>query len=144
MVCSHSKRTVSLIRSGDAFSPGRCSCFCFQTSLAHRLVNREGSVTQLPLYTSPSLPNITLGLPATGPSSVSGEGGYSLWNVVVCPDLSLNMVTIHCAFAGGISTARCRETYYPNLTAAHLFISWHSPHSLLEHYNVGKRWGNCT
>uniref|UniRef100_A0A8C9EWU7 Histone deacetylase n=1 Tax=Pavo cristatus TaxID=9049 RepID=A0A8C9EWU7_PAVCR len=41
------------------------------TSLAHRLVNREGSVTQLPLYTSPSLPNITLGLPATGPSSVS-------------------------------------------------------------------------
>uniref|UniRef100_A0A803Y671 Histone deacetylase n=1 Tax=Meleagris gallopavo TaxID=9103 RepID=A0A803Y671_MELGA len=41
-----------------------------ETSLAHRLVNREGSVTQLPLYTSPSLPNITLGLPATGPSSV--------------------------------------------------------------------------
>uniref|UniRef100_A0A8B9ZLS4 Histone deacetylase n=1 Tax=Anas platyrhynchos TaxID=8839 RepID=A0A8B9ZLS4_ANAPL len=40
-----------------------------QTSLAHRLVNREGSVTQLPLYTSPSLPNITLGLPATGPST---------------------------------------------------------------------------
>uniref|UniRef100_A0A803YPR4 Histone deacetylase n=1 Tax=Meleagris gallopavo TaxID=9103 RepID=A0A803YPR4_MELGA len=40
-----------------------------ETSLAHRLVNREGSVTQLPLYTSPSLPNITLGLPATGPST---------------------------------------------------------------------------
>ncbi|XP_051854538.1 histone deacetylase 4 isoform X2 [Antechinus flavipes] len=40
-----------------------------ETSLAHRLVTREGSVTQLPLYTSPSLPNITLGLPATGPSS---------------------------------------------------------------------------
>ncbi|XP_036623437.1 histone deacetylase 4-like isoform X1 [Trichosurus vulpecula] len=40
-----------------------------ETNLAHRLVAREGSVTQLPLYTSPSLPNITLGLPATGPSS---------------------------------------------------------------------------
>ncbi|XP_072496810.1 histone deacetylase 4 isoform X2 [Notamacropus eugenii] len=40
-----------------------------ETNLAHRLVTREGSVTQLPLYTSPSLPNITLGLPATGPSS---------------------------------------------------------------------------
>uniref|UniRef100_A0A8D2QMI1 Histone deacetylase n=1 Tax=Zosterops lateralis melanops TaxID=1220523 RepID=A0A8D2QMI1_ZOSLA len=51
-----------------------------ETSLAHRLVNREGSVTQLPLYTSPSLPNITLGLPATGPSSVSGVG-ISLWDV---------------------------------------------------------------
>ncbi|XP_027679020.1 histone deacetylase 4 isoform X1 [Chelonia mydas] len=44
-----------------------------ETSLAHRLVNREGSVTQLPLYTSPSLPNITLGLPATGPAS-GGSG----------------------------------------------------------------------
>ncbi|XP_064142496.1 histone deacetylase 4 isoform X7 [Loxodonta africana] len=38
-----------------------------ETTLAHRLVARE--VTQLPLYTSPSLPNITLGLPATGPSA---------------------------------------------------------------------------
>ncbi|XP_043857794.1 histone deacetylase 4 [Dromiciops gliroides] len=45
-----------------------------ETNLAHRLVTREGSVTQLPLYTSPSLPNITLGLPATGPSSgASGQ-----------------------------------------------------------------------
>ncbi|KAM9248456.1 histone deacetylase 4 [Dugong dugon] len=40
-----------------------------ETTLAHRLVAREGSVTQLPLYTSPSLPNITLGLPATSPST---------------------------------------------------------------------------
>uniref|UniRef100_A0A452R559 Histone deacetylase n=1 Tax=Ursus americanus TaxID=9643 RepID=A0A452R559_URSAM len=44
------------------------------TSLAHRLVTREGSVAPLPLYTSPSLPNITLGLPATGPSAVSSPG----------------------------------------------------------------------
>ncbi|XP_066543326.1 histone deacetylase 4 isoform X3 [Amia ocellicauda] len=42
-----------------------------EPSLAHRLVNREGSVNQQSLYTSPSLPNITLGLPATGPSSVA-------------------------------------------------------------------------
>ncbi|PIO38103.1 hypothetical protein AB205_0063290 [Aquarana catesbeiana] len=41
-----------------------------EAALAHRLMNREGSVTQLPLYTSPSLPNITLGLPATGSSNV--------------------------------------------------------------------------
>uniref|UniRef100_A0A8I3QMU0 Histone deacetylase n=2 Tax=Canis lupus familiaris TaxID=9615 RepID=A0A8I3QMU0_CANLF len=40
-----------------------------ETGLAHRLVTREGSVAPLPLYTSPSLPNITLGLPATGPSA---------------------------------------------------------------------------
>uniref|UniRef100_A0A8C9IZP0 Histone deacetylase n=2 Tax=Piliocolobus tephrosceles TaxID=591936 RepID=A0A8C9IZP0_9PRIM len=40
-----------------------------ETSLAHRLVTREGSAAPLPLYTSPSLPNITLGLPATGPAA---------------------------------------------------------------------------
>ncbi|KAG8432545.1 hypothetical protein GDO86_016979 [Hymenochirus boettgeri] len=44
-----------------------------EAALAHRLVNREGSVTQLPLYTSPSLPNITLGLPASG--STNGGSG---------------------------------------------------------------------
>uniref|UniRef100_A0A8C6YDJ9 Histone deacetylase n=1 Tax=Naja naja TaxID=35670 RepID=A0A8C6YDJ9_NAJNA len=45
----------------------------FQTTLAHRLVNHEGSITQLPLYTSPSLPNITLGLPAAAPCTVNSE-----------------------------------------------------------------------
>lgn len=40
-----------------------------ETSLAHRLVAQEGSAAPLPLYTSPSLPNITLGLPATGPAA---------------------------------------------------------------------------
>ncbi|KAK6484921.1 histone deacetylase 4-like isoform X2 [Huso huso] len=42
-----------------------------EPTLARRLVNREGSMAQLSLYTSPSLPNITLGLPATGPSSTA-------------------------------------------------------------------------
>eukprot|EP00079_Xenopus_tropicalis_P008716 XP_002932071.2 PREDICTED: histone deacetylase 4 isoform X1 [Xenopus tropicalis] len=44
-----------------------------EASLAHRLANRENSVSQLPLYTSPSLPNITLGLPASG--STNGGSG---------------------------------------------------------------------
>ncbi|XP_042192097.1 histone deacetylase 4 isoform X3 [Callorhinchus milii] len=45
-----------------------------ESTLAQRLVTRDGLITQMPLYTSPSLPNITLGLPATGPSSgVSGQ-----------------------------------------------------------------------
>ncbi|XP_075463491.1 histone deacetylase 4 isoform X2 [Ascaphus truei] len=44
-----------------------------EAALAHRLVSREGSVTQLPLYTSPSLPNITLGLPAS--ASANGSSG---------------------------------------------------------------------
>ncbi|XP_029967276.1 histone deacetylase 4 isoform X1 [Salarias fasciatus] len=41
-----------------------------EASLLQRLAAREGSISQLSLYTSPSLPNITLGLPATGPSTV--------------------------------------------------------------------------
>lgn len=49
---------------------------CVQASLLQRLVAREGSVSHLSLYTSPSLPNITLGLPASGPAaSVSAVGG---------------------------------------------------------------------
>uniref|UniRef100_H3CU09 Histone deacetylase n=1 Tax=Tetraodon nigroviridis TaxID=99883 RepID=H3CU09_TETNG len=46
-----------------------------EASLLQRLVAREGSVSHLSLYTSPSLPNITLGLPATGPAAsvVSGH-----------------------------------------------------------------------
>ncbi|XP_065108335.1 histone deacetylase 4 isoform X1 [Paramisgurnus dabryanus] len=50
---------------------GSISNSTVETSLAHRLAGREGPVSQLSLYTSPSLPNITLGLPATGPSSVA-------------------------------------------------------------------------
>uniref|UniRef100_H3AFL1 Histone deacetylase n=1 Tax=Latimeria chalumnae TaxID=7897 RepID=H3AFL1_LATCH len=42
-----------------------------EPNLVHKLVTREGSVTQLSLYTSPSLPNITLGLPASTPSSAA-------------------------------------------------------------------------
>ncbi|XP_072253951.1 histone deacetylase 4 isoform X1 [Leuresthes tenuis] len=45
-----------------------------ETSLLQRLAAREGSVSQLSLYTSPSLPNITLGLPATGPASTMVSG----------------------------------------------------------------------
>ncbi|XP_026232357.1 histone deacetylase 4 isoform X2 [Anabas testudineus] len=45
-----------------------------EASLLHRLAAREGSVSQLSLYTSPSLPNITLGLPATGPANTVVSG----------------------------------------------------------------------
>ncbi|KAG7255641.1 hypothetical protein CRUP_025434, partial [Coryphaenoides rupestris] len=42
-----------------------------EVSLFQRLAAKEGSVSQLSLYTSPSLPNITLGLPASSVSSSS-------------------------------------------------------------------------
>ncbi|XP_071212119.1 histone deacetylase 4-like isoform X2 [Salvelinus alpinus] len=50
---------------------GSMSSSSVEASLAHRLAGREGPLSQLSLYTSPSLPNITLGLPATGPSSMT-------------------------------------------------------------------------
>ncbi|XP_057707915.1 histone deacetylase 4 isoform X2 [Corythoichthys intestinalis] len=45
-----------------------------ETSLLQRLVSRDGSVSHLSLYTSPSLPNITLGLPATCPGNTAISG----------------------------------------------------------------------
>ncbi|XP_047456339.1 histone deacetylase 4 isoform X3 [Mugil cephalus] len=45
-----------------------------EAALLQRLAAREGSLSQLSLYTSPSLPNITLGLPATGPASTVVSG----------------------------------------------------------------------
>ncbi|XP_072350512.1 histone deacetylase 4-like, partial [Scyliorhinus torazame] len=59
-----------------------------ESTLPHKLVARDGSVTQLPLYTSPSLPNITLGLPATGPSS--GASGQAEGERVGMQGLPLN------------------------------------------------------
>ncbi|KAM9803196.1 histone deacetylase 4-like isoform 2-T2 [Syngnathus typhle] len=47
-----------------------------ETSLLQRLVLRDGSVSHFSLYTSPSLPNITLGLPAAacpGSAAISGH-----------------------------------------------------------------------
>uniref|UniRef100_A0A671VZP1 Histone deacetylase n=1 Tax=Sparus aurata TaxID=8175 RepID=A0A671VZP1_SPAAU len=63
----------------SVFSLMLCVCVCVQASLLQRLAARDGSVSQLSLYTSPSLPNITLGLPATGPaSSVNGDSRLAL------------------------------------------------------------------
>lgn len=47
----------------------------FQASLAQRLCSgaERGSVSQLSLYTSPSLPNITLGLPATATATAASN-----------------------------------------------------------------------
>ncbi|XP_062853703.1 histone deacetylase 4-like isoform X2 [Trichomycterus rosablanca] len=42
-----------------------------EPSLANSLVGRDGSVSQMSLYTSPSLPNITLGLPAAATNNVT-------------------------------------------------------------------------
>ncbi|KAF6114073.1 histone deacetylase 4 [Phyllostomus discolor] len=57
------------ISTENGIPPAAVPSLPAETSLAHRLAAREGSVAPLPLYTSPSLPNITLGLPATGPSA---------------------------------------------------------------------------
>ncbi|XP_036397085.1 histone deacetylase 4-like [Megalops cyprinoides] len=52
---------------------GSVSSSPVEPSLARRLGSGDGPVSQLSLYTSPSLPNISLGLPATGLSSVASS-----------------------------------------------------------------------
>lgn len=83
---------------------------CVQASLLQRLAAREGSVSQLSLYTSPSLPNITLGLPATGPASTVSKVNaqyyndtiqhYSLHQRIFIQSLScLSSQSVHMEFA---------------------------------------------
>lgn len=55
---------------------------CVQASLLHRLAAREGSISQLSLYTSPSLPNITLGLPATGPANTVSNVNKQYYTII--------------------------------------------------------------
>nr|XP_046260601.1 histone deacetylase 4 isoform X1 [Scatophagus argus] len=58
-----------------------------EASLLQRLAAREGSVSQLSLYTSPSLPNITLGLPATGPAGAVVSGHQDAESRLALPAL---------------------------------------------------------
>uniref|UniRef100_A0A665VA49 Histone deacetylase n=1 Tax=Echeneis naucrates TaxID=173247 RepID=A0A665VA49_ECHNA len=53
-------------------------------SLLQRLAAREGSISQLSLYTSPSLPNITLGLPATGLANTVSAHSTQCYTFVQC------------------------------------------------------------
>lgn len=63
-----------LFSSRDANADKSFKCV-FQVSLAQRLCSGadQGSVNQLSLYTSPSLPNITLGLPATATATAASN-----------------------------------------------------------------------
>ncbi|XP_056610234.1 histone deacetylase 4 isoform X2 [Triplophysa dalaica] len=94
-----------------------------EASLAHRLAGREGPVSQLSLYTSPSLPNITLGLPATGPSSVAS--GQQDGDRLAVPGLQPGM---------HITTPFLPGAHLPYLTASSLEREGNSAHnSLLQH-----------
>uniref|UniRef100_A0A3Q3E141 histone deacetylase n=1 Tax=Labrus bergylta TaxID=56723 RepID=A0A3Q3E141_9LABR len=71
-------------------------------SLAQRLCSgaERGSVNQLSLYTSPSLPNITLGLPATA-TATAQDGGLQPALSLSPPFLSGGHLTPYLAEAGG-------------------------------------------
>ncbi|KAM6934532.1 histone deacetylase 4 [Xenentodon cancila] len=58
-----------------------------EASLLQRLAAREGPVSQLSLYTSPSLPNITLGLPATGSAGTVVSGHQDAESHLALPAL---------------------------------------------------------
>ncbi|XP_067355997.1 histone deacetylase 4-like isoform X3 [Channa argus] len=63
-----------------------------EASLAQRLCSaaERGSVNQLSLYTSPSLPNITLGLPATATATAASNVTSAQQDGVLQPALSLS------------------------------------------------------
>uniref|UniRef100_A0A3Q3E0W2 histone deacetylase n=1 Tax=Labrus bergylta TaxID=56723 RepID=A0A3Q3E0W2_9LABR len=81
-------------------------CNNTEASLAQRLCSgaERGSVNQLSLYTSPSLPNITLGLPATATATVTSaqqDGGLQPALSLSPPFLSGGHLTPYLAEAGG-------------------------------------------
>lgn len=66
--------TAAVCFSHDANKDKSLKCVS-QASLAQRLCSgaERGSINQLSLYTSPSLPNITLGLPATATATAASN-----------------------------------------------------------------------
>ncbi|XP_052456455.1 histone deacetylase 4 isoform X1 [Carassius gibelio] len=77
------------------------------TESSHRPAGQDGGVSQLSLYTSPSLPNITLGLPATGTNNVtSTQPDSECLSVTGLPISSPFLVTSHLpSFLGNSDTA---------------------------------------
>ncbi|XP_059415538.1 histone deacetylase 4-like [Carassius carassius] len=77
------------------------------TESSHRPAAQDGSVSLLSLYTSPSLPNITLGLPATATNNVtSTQLDSECLSVTGLPISSPFLVTSHLpSFLGNSDTA---------------------------------------
>uniref|UniRef100_A0A671Q3F9 Histone deacetylase n=1 Tax=Sinocyclocheilus anshuiensis TaxID=1608454 RepID=A0A671Q3F9_9TELE len=76
-------------------------------SSSHRPAGQDGPVSQLSLYTSPSLPNITLGLPATATNNVtSTQPDSECLSVTGLPISTPFLVTSHLpSFLGNSDTA---------------------------------------
>lgn len=99
---------------------------CVQASLLHRLA-REGSVSQLSLYTSPSLPNITLGLPATGSANTVSSLNTHYYTILQDSithkhkrSYTFNKCSVYCR-------VKCSSVF---LEAHHWFLAWLSGPSL--------------
>ncbi|XP_016116159.1 histone deacetylase 4-like [Sinocyclocheilus grahami] len=76
------------------------------TESSHRPAGQDGSVSQLSLYTSPSLPNITLGLPATATNVTSTQLDSECLSVTGLPISTPFLVTPHLpSFLGNSETA---------------------------------------
>ncbi|XP_028810026.1 histone deacetylase 4-like isoform X2 [Denticeps clupeoides] len=65
---SSPNNSSSSLPSENGITAGASSA---EAALAQRLAGHDGAASQFSLYTSPSLPNITLGLPATATSNVT-------------------------------------------------------------------------
>lgn len=95
----------------------------FQASLAQRLCSGadRGSVSQLSLYTSPSLPNITLGLPATATATAASNVRRKLdWTACrLCISLTVNLFCLECTVSNYLFKYACT-----------LFSRWPQPNRM--------------
>lgn len=113
---------VQEVFSLDANTDKSFKCV-FQASLAQRLCSGadRGSVSQLSLYTSPSLPNITLGLPATATATAASNVRRKLdWTACrLCISLTVNLFCLECTVSNYLFKYACT-----------LFSRWPQPNRM--------------
>ncbi|XP_016421851.1 histone deacetylase 4-like isoform X1 [Sinocyclocheilus rhinocerous] len=102
------KRSLDMADSACSSAPGSgpsspnnsshgnlCENSISVTESSHRPAGQDGSVSQLSLYTSPSLPNITLGLPATATNVSSTQPDSECLSVTGLPISTPFLVASH-------------------------------------------------
>lgn len=130
-------RTVPGILNNSGLIPVHDPCCSVvlrvQASLLHRLAARESSLSQLSLYTSPSLPNITLGLPAPGLANTVSISTYVRSPTTLNFSSSVLQSWRRPLFAGRVGTPRRWESSarFSAGHSSHFPFSAHCPPALL-------------
>ncbi|XP_051568551.1 histone deacetylase 4-like isoform X3 [Myxocyprinus asiaticus] len=100
-----------------------------ESSLAQRLAGHDVSVSQLSLYTSPSLPNITLGLPASAANNVTPtQQDSELLSMTSLPITTSFLTSSHLpSYLGNSDTANSHNALMQHM----VLLEQSAPHSPL-------------